>query len=58
MKQLTAIMMAMLPATAMAHTTGAPHLHAEHGAGWLLGVALIAVAAGIAVQRARADRRK
>lgn len=58
MKKLTAITMAMLPATAMAHVTGAPHMHAEHGAGWLLGVALIAAAAGVLVRQARAERRK
>ncbi|WP_157440845.1 hypothetical protein [Aestuariivita boseongensis] len=58
MKKLTAMIVTMLPATAMAHTTGGLHLHAEHVAGLIFGAALIGVGAGLAVQRARAGRRK
>jgi hypothetical protein len=58
MKHLTASIMMLLPVFAAAHDTGAPHLHAEHGMGWLVGAALISLATGLAARQAIQRRRK
>ena len=60
MKQLMALSVlggAMLPQATLAHVTGDVHVHNEHGAAWLVGVALIAMASAVALRRMRAERR-
>ena len=47
-----------LPGSALAHVTGAAHLHAEQGAAWMIGLALILGASGVALRRVWVERRR
>ncbi|MCE8009231.1 hypothetical protein [Aestuariivita sp.] len=59
MKHLTLPAALMLSATmAAAHPGEGPHVHPEEGAAWIIGLALLALAGGVAVLRARAVWRR